>query len=243
MLISRTGAWRARSLGGAPNPNLGSGVDDRHLHPVEPAPAVPMPAHQLPAERSVLFAADDFALPVNYQLESTPPMDRSPAEDHQAGAAPRGGEAGSHFEDLGGPDKAHYSWPGIIREDAAVYTTARTEMAVQVAQSRGQVTQGIDRDGVSPQGHAIMRWIDRPFTRRRISADAYPIWSYRAAVPKQSPALPPGKGNQYLSPFDKIGSPKRRRIAVPEIRRQPPAYADQETLDGLPSPAPAYWEW
>jgi len=243
-LITRTGAWRAKSLGGAPNPNLGDGIDRRHLKPVEEAPAVPMPDHRLPAERASLFAADDFALPVQYQIADPPPMDRSPGEDHEAGAAPRGGEARAHFEDLGGPDRAHYSWPAIIREDDARYVTERVEMNVQVSQSRGQVTQGIDRDGVSPQGHYVSRWIDRPFRRRTISPDAYPIWSYRAAVAKQSPALPAGQGNQYLSPYDKIGSPKKRRIAVPEIRRQPPAYADQEVQDGLPaSPAPQFWEW
>jgi hypothetical protein len=242
-MIRRTGSWRAKTLAGQPNPNLGDGIDARHLHPVEERPAVPMPAHQLPAERSVLFAADDFALPVEYQLDVTPPMDRSPAEDHATGGAARGGEAGAHNEDLGGPDKAHYSWPSIIREDDSSYRTERTEMAVQVSQSRGQVTQGIDRDGVSPQGHAVMRWIDRPFRRRTISADAYPIWSYRAAVPKQSPALPAGQGNQYLSPFDKIIGIKRRRVAIPEVRRQPPPYADQEAVDGLPASTTSYWEW
>lgn len=240
--MAYTGAWRRKTLGTDPNPNLGGGVDMRHLDPVEPDPAVPMPEKGLPVVPASLYAADDFMLPAVYRLPADPPLDRSP-EDHQAGAADRGNEAASHFQDDGGPRAAHYYQPGIMREHDSSYRTERIEQAPAVSQSRGQLVQGVDRDGPSPQGHGVMRWIDRRVVRKTITPDAYPLYPYRAAVSKQSKALPAGDGNQYLSPFDKIVGVKRTRVNVPMIRRIPPPYADQEITDGTEAPSAGFWEF
>lgn len=242
--MAYTGSWRRKTLGLAPNPNLGDGADLRHLNPVEPDPAVPgsRGPHGLPVVPDVLYPVDSWMFPVNYQMAGTPPMDGSPEGHDPGNDQDRGAEWYGHSIDDGGPDKAHYSWPGIMREDAAVYRTERVEMALAVSQSRGQVTQGIDRDGPSPQGHYVNRWIDRRFTRRSITPDSYPLYLYRAAVAKQSPAPAQGQGNQYLSPYDKIGSPKKKRINTPQLRRIPPAYADEQVVDGTtPNPTESYW--
>jgi hypothetical protein len=240
--MAYSGSWRRKTLGLTPNPNLGDGADLRHLHPVEEPAAVPgaRGVHGLPAVPDILYAVDAWMPPVNYHMPAIPPMDNSPEGHDPGNNQDQGAEVYGHMVDDGGPDKAHYSWPAILRESDANYQTVRVEMAPAVAQSRGQVTQGVDRDGPSPQGTFTMRWIDRRFTRRSITPDSYPLYLYRAAVAKQSPA--PAQGNQYLSPWDKIGSPKKKRINTPQIRRIPPAYADQETTDGTSAnPTESYW--
>lgn len=242
--MSLTGAWRrGRTLAGrTPNPNLGDGVDRRHLTPVEPDPAVPAPEHGLPVVPTVLYAADDYMLPVGrVQLDQAVPMDRTP-ESHDGGAA-RGAELAAHEVDQGGAGRAHYFTPGVTREADASYRTERTEMALAVSQSRGQVTQGIDRDGPSPQGTYTMRWIDRRVTRRTITPDSYPLYGYRAATAKQSPAPAAGQGNQYTSPWRKLGGVHLNKIVTPEIRRQPPAYMDEATIGDAPAAVSAgFWE-
>lgn len=239
--MSYTGLWRRKAHGLDANPNLGQGIDRRHLDDVnEPPSSVPTPEHALPVVPEFLYAADDFMLPI--RLAEAPPMDRTPT-DPSRGGADRGAEVTAHGQDDGGPKVAHYYQPGIIREADSSYRTERTEMSPAVSQSRGQITQGIDRDGPSPQGHYVMRWIDRRVDRRTITPDAYPRWAYRAAVSKQSPALPAGEGNQYLSPFDKIAAVYRKRVVTPQIRRTPPPYAEQETVDGTEVVSAGYWEF
>lgn len=239
--MAYTGAWRRSRL--APvdrNPNLGGTTDLRHLRPIEPEAAVPARPHNLPVVPPSLYAADDFMLPAALQLPASPPLDRTP-EDPAAGGAPRGAEATAHDGDVGGPRVAHYYTPDAAREHDASYRTERAQAAVAVSQSRGQLVQGIDRDGVQPQGHYVNRWIDRRFTRRTITPDAYPLYPYRAAVPKQSPAIE--DGNQYTSPFDKIASAYKRRIATPQVRRVPPQYAEAETTDGTETVSAGFWEF
>lgn len=247
MAVSKyAGAW-ARRRDPATNPNLGAGVDTRHLTPVEESPAVPNPPHGLPTPAVVLYAQDDWMAPAaGVMLAGTPVLDNSPADwtgSHFAGEAPRGNEAPSHMIDEGGPARAHYYTPPIIREADAQYVTERLEMNVQVAQSRGQLVQGIDRDGVSPQGMYVNRWIHRRVPRRTITPDAYPWFPYRAAIAKQSPALPDGQGNQYRSPYDKIIQVYKKRVVTPQTRRQPPAFGDQETTDGTDAIDPGFWSF
>jgi hypothetical protein len=241
--MAYSGSWRRKTLGLAPNPNLGNATDLRHFDPVEPDPAVPgaRGPHGLPVVPDILYAADSWMMPVNVQVPDMPPMDGSP-EGHDPGdVQDRGCEVYGHTTDDGGPDRAHHSWPAIRREHDASYQTVRVEMAPAVSQSRGQVTQGVDRDGPSPQGTYTMRWIDRKYGRRTITPDSYPLYLYRAAVAKQSPA-PAHGGNQYLSPYNKLGSPKKRRIAVPQQRRIPPPYADQQVIDGTTdAESESYW--
>lgn len=239
--MAYTGAWRRKTLGTDPNPNLGAGADLRHLEPVDPGPLAPgsRTNHGLPVLPDVLYPVDDFMIPVNYHTPN-PVLDYSP-EGHDPGdQQDRGAEVYGHTTDDGGPARAHWVRPGIMREADSSYQTVRVEMAQAVSQSRGQLVQGIDRDGFSPQGTFTMRWIDRRFTRRSITPDSYPLYLYRAAVAKQSPA--PEQGNQYLSPYDKIGSPKKKRINTPQIRRVPPPYADESTVDGTTTDVPpSYW--
>lgn len=239
-----TGSWRrGRTMAGrTPNPNLGDGVDRRHLNPVEPDPVVPEPELGLPVVPAILYAADDYMLPVSrVQLDADVPMDRTP-ESHDGGAA-RGAEVYAHQADAGGPDRAHYFTPGITREADASYRTERTEMALAVSQSRGQVTQGIDRDGPSPQGSYVMRWIDRRVNRRTITPDSYPLYGYRAAIAQQTPAPAPGRGNQYTSPWRKLGGVHLSKVNTPEVRRQPPAYMDEATIGEAPATVSAgFWE-
>lgn len=240
--MAYSGAWRRSRAVGDRNPNLGAGVDRIHLDPVaEPDAAVPEPEHGLPVVPAYLYAADDFMLPATVQLVVDPPLDRTPT-DPVTGGAERGREADAHFADDGGPRVAHHS-PAVMREDAATYRTERAQAAIAVSQSRRQLVAGIDRDGESPQGHYVMRWIDRRYVRRSFTPDAYPRFPYRAATAKQSAPLDADRANQYVSPFARIGQAYKRRVVRPQVRRTPPAYADDVTTDGTDTVSAGFWEF
>lgn len=253
-----SGTWRRRQqrfVSPTRNPNLGAGVDAEHLNPVDHPDPFAEPTPALPAMPEFMYVQDDFLLPV------TPPVhDPLPAEPagHQVGGTPRGrGDLESrrasyraHSADDGAARFNHFEQP-ITRGDRDTYTTQRAEMEFPQTGSRAALTRGRNAwpennpDGPPAQGHYVNRWIDRQFTRRRISPDMSPLRPFTAGTATDIPA--PTRGTPYTTPFAALAAARRLKLMTPQVRRVPRPPDDADLVDGTADPqyaAPVYWdEW
>lgn len=260
-MATRSGAWLRSQQRFTPapgdNPNLGRSVRAEHLKPVEPDAAFPEPTPVLPETPGYLFVSDDFIL--------TPPavhdpVDTSP-EGHEHGTVQRGnqsfGEATveayrAHSEDHGSADVHHFE-QAIMRSSQDTYITQRVEQEFPHTGSRMALVRGRNAlpennpDGPPPQGHMVMRWIDRQFTRRGIKTDMQPLRPYRAGLARNAPAPGAGvAGSPYTSPYPRLAVARLRKLTEPQQRRVPRAPDDDVIGDGTDDPqyatAPQYWE-
>lgn len=257
--MAYAGRWRAVQGFTPPpgvNPNLGAGSNVVHLDPTEPMLSVSEPTPALPAAPAYLYAADDIMLPVP-TLPFEPPVDREP-ESHMAGTVDRGrtlieGQqlAGhAHEQDFGVARVHHFDDP-IMRASRDTYHTQRIEADRDVSMSRAALTRGRNSlpennpDGPPDQGHYVMRWIDRQFTRKGISPDMQPLRPYRAAVAAQTPEPAQGQANQYTSPFKRLGTARLKKLTTPQLRRVPRPPDESAQGDGTGDPQysdPQYWD-
>lgn len=260
-MATYNGRWRTtQGFTPAPgaNPNLGAGARREHLTPVEPGPTTgfPEPTPTLPPTPAYLYAVDDFMLPP--PMLAPVPLDREP-ESHSYGGADRGrtlieGQrlaAAAHEADFGAATVHHFDDP-IQRATRDVYHTQRIEADRGVSMSRMALVRGRNSlpennpDGPPDQGHYVMRWIDRQFTRRRIHPDMQPLRPYRAAVAAQAPEPAQGQANAYTSPFMRLATARLRKLTTPEIRRVPRPPDEYAQTDGTEDPQysqPVYWEF
>lgn len=258
--MAYNGRWKTNQRFTPPpgaNPNLGSGARREHLDPVEPENGFPEPTPVLPESPAYLYALDDFMLPAP-SLPGAPPLDREP-QSHMAGTVDRGetlleGQqlaAAAHSVDRGVAEVHHFDDP-IQRSVADTYQTQRIEAERAVSGSRMALVRGRNSypennpDGPPDQGHYVMRWIDRQFTRRGIRPDMQPLRPYRAAVAAQLPEPGHGQANAYTSPFRSLATARLRKLTTPEIRRvprPPDEYAQNDGTDDPQYSAPVYWEY
>lgn len=254
------GAWsRGQRFTPAPgaNPNLGAGASTLHLDPVDPVTGWEEPTPTLPALPPSMYGDEDWQYPVPV-LAGDVALDREP-ETHFYGGVSRGDSliegqqlAGvAHSQDYGAAD-AQFFEPPIQRAVADTYQTQRIQAEFATSTSRAALTRGRNSlpennpDGPPPQGHYVMRWIDRQFTRRGIRTDMQPLRPYRAAVAAQAPEPGPAAANAYTSPFARLMNARQRKLTTPEVRRVPRAPDEFAEMDGTEDPQysqPAYWEW
>ena len=211
----------------------------------------------LPVLPVSVYGDDDWQYPVPV-LAGDVPLDREP-EDHFSGGADRGvtlidGQQAAgvaHSQDFGAAE-AQFFDPAIQRGVRDVYQTQRIEAERATSTSRAALTRGRNSlpennpDGPPDQGHYVMRWIDRQFTRRGIRTDQQPLRPYRAAVAAQAPEPAAHAANAYTSPFARIMNARQRKLTTPEIRRvprPPDEYAENDGTDDPQYSQPAYWEW
>lgn len=256
--MAYAGAWRSRQRYTPPagdNPNLGAGVQDDHLHPSEPM-ILTEPTPSLPAAPDYLYTHDDYMIP---PVLVTDPVISEPL-GHQYGTVAQGTEQSpqearveayhAHMADYGA-GAVHHHADRIERADADTYITQRVEQEFPQTGSRAALTRGRNAwaennpDGPPPQGHMTMRWIDRQYTRRRISPDQAPLRPYRAATAAQSPAPADGDGHVYMSPFARLGNARSRKMSTPQLRRVPRGPDEDVIGDGTTDPQyddPSYWD-
>lgn len=258
MATAYGGAWKRNQRFTPPagdNPNLGRAISaGQHLTPTEWESPFGEPTPDLPAPASYLWGDPvmDFmtpALPVEY------PLDREP-EGHEYGTVQRGNQDPqtarvvayqAHSMDRGAANVHHFSEP-IERASADTYRTVRVENEFSMSTSRAALTRGRNAlpennpDGPPPQGTFTMRWIDRQFTRRRISPDMQPLRPYRAALAQATP----GGESVYASPYERLGNARRLKLTTPQARRVPRPWDDGAVVDGTEDVQyadPSYWEW
>ena len=254
--MTYSGAWRRYQRMTPPagrNPNLGDGARMDHLTPVDPGTGWEEPTPALPDTPAYLYAADDFMLP---QMTIRYPTIEEP-ESHEYGGVDRGDTliesqqlAGyAHSQDYGAAAVHHFEAP-IMRESDAVYQTQRLEAEFQTSGSRAALTRGRNSlpennpDGPPPQGHYVMRWIDRQFTRHTIRPDQQPLRPYRAQDAVNIPAPAESAANQYTSPYPNLGNARRLKLMTPQVRRVPRPPDEQAMIDGTEDVQysdPAYW--
>ena len=241
------------------NPNLGDAVNrtqhgeaDQWINPAaEPTPSLP----PLP---EYMYAADDWITwpePLVHDPVLTEPESHSYGEVQggefatQLGSIAEAYEA--HMADYGGA-AVHHANDLIERADRDAYVTQRTEAEFQTSSSRAALTRGRNAlpennpDGPPAQGHYVMRWIDRQFTRRGIRTDMQPLRPYTAGNARQVPAPSGVNGSQYTSPFDRIANARQLKLTMPQIRRVPRPPDDDSVVDGTSDvqyAAPLYWSW
>lgn len=257
--MAYSGAWKRNQRWTPPpgaNPNLAAGASRVHLDPVDYGSAFPEPTPGLPETPAYLYAADDFMLPVPTTVDY--PVDRTPG-GHDIGGVDRGetlieGQqlAGvAHSQDYGAADVHHFEAP-IQRAVSDVYHTQRVEAEFAISGSRMALVRGRNAlpennpEGPPPQGHYVMRWIDRQPARHTIRPDMQPLRPYRAAVAADAPAPSPAQATPYTSPFRKLATARLRKLTTPQLRRLPRPPDDYAETDGTEDPqfsAPVYWEF
>jgi hypothetical protein len=258
MATPKRGAW-GRSQRFTPpagdNPNLGSAVSaGTHLTPTEWQNPYAEPTPTLPATVDYLLGDPvmDYMTP---QMPVSYPIDREP-EDHESGTVQRGGQDPqtarvtayeAHMIDRGAANVHHFAEP-IERATRDTYRTQRIEADRATSMSRTALVRGRNSlpennpDGPPPQGHYVMRWIDRQFTRRGIKQDMQPLRPYRAAV---SQATPAGE-SVYSSPYARLANARQLKLTTPQARRVPRPWDDTDVVDGTADPQytdPQYWTW
>lgn len=250
------GAWRRLTPSPGDNPNLGTGADNLHLEPQDPRTGYEEPTPPnigMPGE-IFGYASEDFMLPPVHVMD---PIDMSP-EGHEDGGAHRGRTLlgsqqyanAAHEEDYGAADAQTFS-PEIQRAVTDVYGTQRTQADFDVSGSRMALVRGRNAypennpDGPPPQGHYVMRWIDRNFTRRSIRTDQQPLRPYRAAVANSLQAPEGATASVYTSPFPNLASARLLKLTTPQVRRIPRQPDEQEESDGTENEQysnPQYWQ-
>lgn len=254
------GAWSRAQRTTPPadrNPNLGVALDAKQ-HSVDDQYADPFsePTPSLPSGPEYLYALDDYFPPPVYV---TDPVITEP-EGHQYGVVQEGGQDQltaigeayvGHMADYGAADVHHWGDP-IERADRDVYRTDRIEAEFATSGSRAALTRGRNSlpennpDGPPAQGHYVMRWIDRQFTRRGIRTDMQPLRPYTAGIARQVPAPTDSNGNAYTSPYARIANARQLKLTTPQLRRVPRPVSDDAQSDGTADPQyldPQYWGW
>lgn len=253
--MAYTGAWRrTQRFTPMENPNLGSGIRGDHLNPTEPLQGFREPTPTLPDLPTYLYPQDDYLLLPPIIVHD--PVINEPL-GHEFGTVQEGGQSEAaarveayhaHMADRGAA-AVHHHGERIARATRDTYVTQRAEMGFPSTGSRAALTRGRNAwpennpDGPPAQGHFIMRWIDRQFTRRGIKTDMQPLRPYRAGLAAQSPAL--AEGSVYVSPFAKLASARLLKLTTPQVRRVPRPPDDDVISDGTADPqyaTPAYWD-
>lgn len=251
------GMWMRMTPTPGDNPNLGDGIRNDHLTPQEVMDPFPEPTPALEGMPDWMYPQDDVLLPPVVFVHE--PMINEP-ESHEAGEVDRmegdliAGQivAGvAHSQDRGAA-AVHHHGERIERATRDAYVTQRLEAEFQTSGSRMALVRGRNAlpennpEGPPPQGHYVMRWIDRQFTRHGIRTDQQPLRPYRANLAAQIPAPTPERGNSYTSPFARLAPARLRKLAEPMIRRVPRPPDDYAEVDGTEDPqysAPVYWEF
>lgn len=253
------GAWkRNQRFTPAPgsNPNLGAGALRVHLTPVDYGSAYAEPTPVLPDTPAVLYATDDFMLPVPTMVLD--PLDRSPL-GHDVGGVDRGDTliesqqlaGAAHSVDDGAAAVHHFDTP-ITRATRDTYQTQRVSAEFAVSTSRAALTRGRNSlpennpDGPPPQGAYVTRWIDRQFARRAARHDQVPLSSKVAGTAVSTPEPTASQATPYTSPFAGLALARVRKLTTPQVRRVPRPPDEDAITDGTSDPqysAPAYWEF
>jgi len=250
------GMWMRLTPAPGDNPNLGDGIRDEHLNPQEMIDPFPEPTPSLPDLPDFLFAQDDVLLPPVVMVRE--PMIDEP-ESHEEGAVDRGSTLieGQYLAGIAhsldhGAAAVHHHGELIERANRDTYMTQRLEADFQSSTSRLALVRGRNSlpennpDGPPPQGHYVMRWIDRQFARRGIRTDQQPLRPYRAALAVATPEPSADAANAYTSPFQRLVAARLRKLTTPQVRRLPRPPDESAQADGTEDPqysAPAYWEY
>lgn len=152
--------------------------------------------------------------------------------------------------DQGAAERQVHEEPGLRAADET-YLTSRLEVAPTSAGSRAATLRG--RNSLpenNPAGYRVgwrvQRTVNRRMWLRHRRHDLRPLAPQLAAAAVDSPPMEEGKGNRYTSPFGWAARSRKRRWYRPEMRREPRAWDEDLTTDGLSDVSaehPSYQVW